>query len=149
MCWYCSILSSFRGWNFSVKNFFIKYLIILRYCLYRKGRKKSMTLSLCLPVFRIMSLFLVASKGEQWRFCFALSITVNSCILILGWPKSSFIFFCRILQENPNELFGQPNIFDMFLYITIKKIVLTVPSLASESLFKLAPGSFDSDSSKL
>ena len=81
MCWYSSILSSFRGWNFSVKNFFIKYLLILRYCLYRKGRKKCMTLSLCLPVFRIMSLFLVPSKGEQWRFCFALSITMNSCIL--------------------------------------------------------------------
>ena len=83
------------------------------------------------------------------KILFALSITMNSCILILGWPKSSFIFFCRKLQKNPNELFGQPNIFDMFLYITIKKFVLTVPGLASESLFKLAPGSFGSDSNKL
>ena len=29
-----------------------------------------------------------------------------------------------MLQKNPNELFGQPNIFDMFLYITVKKFVL-------------------------
>ena len=30
-------------------------------------------------------------------------------INILGCPKSSLEFFCTILQ-NPNELFGQPNI---------------------------------------
>ena len=30
--------------------------------------------------------------------------------IILGWPKSSFGFFCNILQKNPNELFGQPKI---------------------------------------
>ena len=29
---------------------------------------------------------------------------------ILGWPKSSFRFFCSILWKNLNELFGQPNI---------------------------------------
>ena len=29
---------------------------------------------------------------------------------ILGWPKSSFGFFCNFLQKNMNELFGQPNI---------------------------------------
>ena len=29
---------------------------------------------------------------------------------LLGWPKSSFGFFHNILQKNPNELFGQPNI---------------------------------------
>ena len=29
---------------------------------------------------------------------------------ILGWPKSSFGFFHRILGKNPNEFFGQPNI---------------------------------------
>ena len=28
---------------------------------------------------------------------------------VLGWPKSSFQFFCDILGENLNELFGQPN----------------------------------------
>ena len=27
---------------------------------------------------------------------------------VLGWPKSSFGFFCNILWKNPNELFGQP-----------------------------------------
>ena len=30
---------------------------------------------------------------------------------ILGWPKSSFGFFRTIVWKNPNELFGQPNIF--------------------------------------
>ena len=29
---------------------------------------------------------------------------------ILGWPESSFGFFCTISQKNPNVLFGQPNI---------------------------------------
>ena len=28
---------------------------------------------------------------------------------ILGWPKSSFRFFCNILWKNTNELFWQPN----------------------------------------
>ena len=28
---------------------------------------------------------------------------------VLGWPKSSFGFFCNILWKNTNELFGQPN----------------------------------------
>ena len=30
---------------------------------------------------------------------------------LLGWPKSSFGVFCNILQKTPNELFGQPNIY--------------------------------------
>lgn len=29
--------------------------------------------------------------------------------LILGWPKSLFGFFCKLLGENPNELSGQPD----------------------------------------
>ena len=28
---------------------------------------------------------------------------------VLGWPKSSFRFFHKMLQTNPNELFGQLN----------------------------------------
>ena len=28
---------------------------------------------------------------------------------LLGWPKSLFGFFHKILQKNPNEVFGQPN----------------------------------------
>ena len=28
---------------------------------------------------------------------------------VLGWPKSSFRFFHKMLQKNPNESFGQPN----------------------------------------
>ena len=28
---------------------------------------------------------------------------------VLGWPKSLVGFFRKMLQKNPNELFGQPN----------------------------------------
>ena len=28
---------------------------------------------------------------------------------ILGWPKSSFGFFRKMLRNNPNELLGQPS----------------------------------------
>ena len=31
--------------------------------------------------------------------------------VVLGWPKCSFEFFHKVLQENPKELFGQTNIF--------------------------------------
>ena len=30
---------------------------------------------------------------------------------LLGWPKNSFRFFCKMLRENPNGLFCQPNIY--------------------------------------
>ena len=29
----------------------------------------------------------------------------------MGWPKSLFGFFHKLLRKNPNELFGQPNIY--------------------------------------
>ena len=29
---------------------------------------------------------------------------------VLGWRKSSFGFFHKMVQKNPNKLFGQPNI---------------------------------------
>ena len=34
---------------------------------------------------------------------------VTSLIIILGWPKSN------ILRKNPNELFGQPDILEMYI----------------------------------
>ena len=33
---------------------------------------------------------------------------------LLGWPKSSFGFFRKLLWKNPNEIFGQPNIGQTF-----------------------------------
>ena len=36
-------------------------------------------------------------------FCFYLVL-----LIVLGWPKSSFGFFCKMLWKNLNELFGQP-----------------------------------------
>ena len=47
-----------------------------------------------------------------------------SCILyILGWPKSLFGFFCKIIWQNSNELFGQPNNWKLFSshFMKIKK----------------------------
>ena len=41
----------------------------------------------------------VSAPAHTWHF-----------INLLGWSKSSFGFFCKILRENANELFGQPNI---------------------------------------
>ena len=38
---------------------------------------------------------------------------LHSEIVMLDWPKRSFKFFQNILQKNLNELFGQPNIFNM------------------------------------
>ena len=41
---------------------------------------------------------------------------------ILGWPKSLFRFFHETVMENPNELFGQPNIFDVsFILVLLKE----------------------------
>jgi len=34
---------------------------------------------------------------------------LQNCDILLGWPKSSFGFFCNIIQKNLNKLFGQPN----------------------------------------
>ena len=31
--------------------------------------------------------------------------------LLLDWPKSLFIFFCKMLWKNPNKLFDQPSTF--------------------------------------
>ena len=47
--------------------------------------------------------------------------------IILGWPKSSFGFFCNILQKNPNELFGQPNI-NILPYIKLTSIKFFINS---------------------
>ena len=31
-------------------------------------------------------------------------------VYMLSWPKSSFRFFCKVSQKNPNEFLGQPHI---------------------------------------
>ena len=38
------------------------------------------------------------------------SSQIHKLVQKLGWPKSSFGFFCKVGLTNPNELFGQPNI---------------------------------------
>ena len=37
-------------------------------------------------------------------------MTLQANFKILGWPKSSFGFFCKTWQKNWNKDFGQPNI---------------------------------------
>ena len=34
----------------------------------------------------------------------------SSSVLVLGWPKNSFQFFCKVLWKTPKELFNQPQI---------------------------------------
>ena len=38
--------------------------------------------------------------------CVCVRMYVHACACT--WPKSSFIFFCRMLWKNPNDPFGQP-----------------------------------------
>ena len=46
-----------------------------------------------------------------------ISLELNN---ILGWPKSSFGFFYKMLQKNPNELFAQPNNFILLRLVKLK-----------------------------
>ena len=44
-------------------------------------------------------------------------------IYILGWPKISFGFFCKMLRKNPDELFGQSNNYNVIFYYSILLIL--------------------------
>ena len=44
------------------------------------------------------------------KMCFFFFFFIN-LFYLLGWPKNSFRFFCKMLRENPNGLFCQPNIY--------------------------------------
>ena len=52
---------------------------------------------------------LMVTRGEKGVVNLGVWVNKLLCIKILDWPKSSFGFFCNILRENPNKLFGQPN----------------------------------------
>ena len=41
---------------------------------------------------------------------------IKPSIIILGWPKSSFGFFHKVLWKNPNKLFGQPDTMSTFVF---------------------------------
>ena len=44
-------------------------------------------------------------------FCFFItSITWEAPLMVLGWPKSLFGFFCKMLWKNLSKSFGQSNI---------------------------------------
>ena len=55
---------------------------------------------ICLGVYR--------AGLRSWNF---LRTDEGIWSLILGWPKSSFGFFCKLLWKNWNKLFVQPRIF--------------------------------------
>ena len=49
---------------------------------------------------------------RTWFLVFILEDVVRlHRIIILDWPKSWFWLFHKILQNNPNKCFGQPNIY--------------------------------------
>ena len=52
-----------------------------------------------------------------------LSGSFVSLLVILGWPKSSFGFSIR-WYENPNELFGQPNIMLNLSWLSLLSCIL-------------------------
>lgn len=49
----------------------------------------------------------------------------------MSWPKSLFKFFCKIVQRNPNKLFGQPNILSREHPLNFTRCVLTSFQMSS------------------
>ena len=82
------------------------------------------TFSLCMPcllipltVYFTYQKFLILNKSSLSIIFFmdpAFGIIYPRSSI--GWPKSSFGFFCNILWKNPNEYFGQPNIFSPVIF---------------------------------
>jgi len=62
----------------------------------------------------------------------------------MDWSKSLFGFFCKLLQKNPNEPFGQPNASEMDHnnYHILKLIKIPhFPSVLHQKIFlKLSHG---------
>ena len=56
-------------------------------------------------------------------------------IYVLGWPKSSFRFFCKMLRKNLNKFFGQPN-----LIVCISPCIMCFPApqRCNQSLLQIA-----------
>ena len=62
--------------------------------------------------------------------------------LLLDWPKSSFIFFCKMLWKNPNGLFGQPSIHKESINTTcliLKLLPLNLTSIPEASRSSAVP----------
>ena len=53
---------------------------------------------------------------------------IISLMYVLGWPKSSFRFFHKMLQTSPNELFGQlnrsPETVEMFFKFVVQSTLI-------------------------
>ena len=66
----------------------------------------------------LTSLSMIISRSihvaAKWHYFILFLCLSNIPLCILGWPKSFFQFFCKMLWTNWNELFGQPNIYHIF-----------------------------------
>ena len=56
------------------------------------------------------NLYKIAELVSSRQDLFSDNLWLHDNPIILGWSKSSFGFFCNILWNNLNKLFGQPNI---------------------------------------
>jgi len=80
--------------------------------------------------------------GHDWSNLAAAVALLWNSLYMLGWPKSSFRFFCNILWKNPNELSGQPNICCGFYELTQARLrahkfvseIMSRPSLSGQWL---------------
>ena len=59
---------------------------------------------------------------------------------MLGWPNSSFRFFDKTTQKNPNELFGQPNSSLVYIITSLPKSSVEVCCLRLREVEHLSYG---------
>lgn len=59
---------------------------------------------------RTIMMVMVAKASTVYRALIMCQVWDKHFIHILSWPNSLFGFFRKVLQKNPYELFGQPNI---------------------------------------
>ena len=69
--------------------------------------KKRRNLSFCAEIFPVVQTFCVSEKVQDGRGVKGGDLFMGE--EIMGWPKTSFGFFCKMLWKNLNEHFDQPN----------------------------------------
>ena len=64
---------------------------------------------------KLKALLLILFSGSNGLMLMFLKIL----IFCIGWPKSLFRLFRKMVRRNPNELFGQPNRYKLqYLWMT-------------------------------
>ena len=97
-----SICIEERGWRlkdlnkisyvfslFALDSYFFSMKVIYVHCRFRK--------------YKTDKWFKISASKNNFEMLYSI------CVYVLGWPKTSFGFFCNILWKNLNELFGQLN----------------------------------------